>query len=84
MKVSKKEIKQMILKEMAMMAIRPARMESHYQQDGDYHMGQEPMSMPDHSKMSKEACCIAIKAIAECCECPDTKAAMIQFCNTVR
>jgi hypothetical protein len=86
MKINKSEIKKMILKEMAMVAVRPMTMQSHYQEDSieNYRGEQEHIAMPNHSKMSKEACCIAIKAIAECCECPDTKASILQLCNTIR
>jgi len=35
-------------------------------------------------QMSRDACCVAIKAIAECCECPDTRAAFLNLCSSIR
>ena len=79
MKINKSEIKKMILKEMAMLAIRPMEMEGHHDHHHDHHH-MEKTTAP-RNQMSKEACCIAIKAIADCCECPQTKASILNFCD---
>ena len=85
MKINKSEIKKMILKEMAMLAVRPMEMEGHhdhYHKDHHDHHHMEKTTAP-RNQMSKEACCIAIKALAECCECPETKASILNFCDSL-
>ena len=92
MKVSKEQLKRLILKEIAMIRLSPMNQihsdescgcdeqdEIEYSNNHNSEMMTAPRGM-----MSKEACCTAIEAIAQCCECPETRAIILEMCNQLR
>jgi len=87
MNIKKDKIRKLILKEIAMLSISPMNMSQLIQ--GCPACGTNPCCCVEtttapRGQMSRDACCVAIKAIAECCECPDTRAAFLNLCSSIR
>ena len=82
----KKRLKKMILKEMSMLSISPMNLSQLFQGESfaDDHSHDSHHVTAPRGNMSKEACCVAIEAIASCCECPETKSKILSMCSALR
>ena len=87
----REKIKKMILQEihmlgMGQMSAMPMKsLASHSDYGHDAHMahGHHSHSAPTKGSVSREDCCLAIKCLVECCECPITKQAILDCCSDI-
>lgn len=92
-KVNRDQIRKFILKEFKMMGMTdmghggmkpmgmPSRQSPMPDMDVEVDMGHESAS--SKSCVSREDCCAAIMCLVECCECPVTKQAILECCQSL-
>ena len=82
-KVDRKQIKNMILKEMRMLGMADMMpMSDPPPSHGHGDEGHGAPEMHSHSKgtVSREDCCAAVMCLIECCECPATRRELERCC----
>mgnify|MGYP003662361180 CR=1 FL=1 len=70
-KINRSNLQKLILKEMKMLGMTAAQPDL------------PQMSQSSMGTVSRDSCCVAVKALIECCSCPITKQALSECCDDI-